>query len=70
VTRSQTVAIIGAGIGGLYLVAELGALSQESGSSEGDGQVNMSHGSAFVSAPSLAGRDHSVRDLALISASR
>jgi len=33
-------------------------LSQESRSSEGDGQVTMSHGSAFVSPPSLSGRDH------------
>jgi transposase-like protein len=29
------------------------ALSQESGSSEGDGQITVSHGSAFVSPPSL-----------------
>jgi streptogramin lyase len=41
------------------------ALSRESVSSEGDGQVTMSHGSAFVSAPSLSGRDHSARDMAL-----
>ena len=37
------------------------------GSSEGDGQVTMSHGSAFVSPPSLSGRDHSARDLAISS---
>src|SRR5262249_3816377 len=40
------------------------ALSQES-RSKGNGQVNMSHGSAFVSPTSLCGRDHSARDLAL-----
>src|SRR6516225_12116905 len=34
------------------------------GSSEGDGQVTMSHGSAFVSPPSLSGRDHPARDRA------
>jgi hypothetical protein len=33
------------------------ALSRESASGESDGQVTMSHGSAFVSAPSLSGRD-------------
>src|SRR5437764_7348365 len=38
---------------------------QESGSSEGDGRATMSHGSAFVSPPSLSGRNHSARDLAL-----
>src|SRR5215469_12197329 len=42
----------------------VGALSQES-RSKGNGQVNMSHGSAFVSPTSLSGRDHSARDLAL-----
>jgi hypothetical protein len=41
------------------------ALSQESGSSEGNEQVTMSHGPAFVSPPSLSGRNHSARDLAL-----
>jgi DNA-binding beta-propeller fold protein YncE len=41
------------------------ALSHESGSSEGDRQATMSHGSAFVSPSSLSGRDHSACDLAL-----
>jgi hypothetical protein len=40
----------------MKIIVELGAsgraLSQESGSSEGDGQVNVSHVSAFVSSPS------------------
>src|SRR5690348_15045646 len=40
-------------------------LVTESGSSEGVGQATMSHGSAFVSPPSLSGRDHSACDLAL-----
>jgi putative molybdopterin biosynthesis protein len=46
-------------ISGQYIDDILRVLSQKSGSSEGDGQVNMSHGSAFVSPPSVSGRDHS-----------
>src|SRR5205085_11002935 len=34
-------------------------------SSDGDGQLIMSHGFAFVSPSSLSGRDHSACDLAL-----
>jgi hypothetical protein len=35
-----------------------GGLVTGIGSSEGDRQVTMSHGSAFVSPPSLSGRNH------------
>ncbi len=41
------------------------ALSQEWGSSDSDGELIMSHDSAFISPSSFSCRDHSARDLAL-----
>src|SRR5947209_7995025 len=46
-------------------VHPVGPCHSKSGSSEGDGRVNISHGSAFASPPSISSRDHPARDLAL-----